>query len=86
MTDEIIEDENRTLMLRLDTATSYGIGIEWTTRKGNAWTATLNYLDMGDAPVESPDLPVIGVISGSYTKRDTIYLEVGYAFGGKPRQ
>lgn len=86
VTDEIIEDENRTLMLRLDTATSYGIGIEWTTRKGNAWTATLNYLDMGDAPIQSPDLPVIGVITGKYTKRDTIYLEVGYAFGGKPRQ
>ena len=29
---------------------------------------------------------VIGVINGVYTKRDTIYLEVGYAFGGKPRR
>jgi hypothetical protein len=81
----MIKDENRTMMLRLDSATSYGIGIEWTTRKGNVIAANLNYLDFGAAPVESPDLPVIGVISGEYTKRDTIYLQISAAFGGKPR-
>ena len=47
--------------------------------------ANLNYLDFGEAPVESPDLPVLGVISGEYTKRDTIYLQISAAFGGKPR-
>jgi long-chain fatty acid transport protein len=85
VTDEMIKDENRTMMLRLDSATSYGVGIEWTTRKGNVIAANLNYLDFGEAPVESPDLPVIGVISGEYTKRDTIYLQISAAFGGKPR-
>ena len=73
------------MMLRLDSATSYGVGIEWVTKKGRSFTTTLNYLDLGDAPVASPDLPVLGVISGKYTKRDTIYVEFGAAFGAKPR-
>ena len=85
ITDEMITDDNRTMMLRLDSATSYGVGVEWTTKKGTAITAQLSYLDLGDAPVTSPDLPVIGVISGEYTKRDTIYLQISAAFGAKPR-
>lgn len=85
ITDEMIKDENRTMMLRLDTATSYGVGIQWQTKKGRTFAVNLNYLDFGDAPVESPDLPVLGVISGQYTKRDTIYVEFGAAFGAKPR-
>ena len=85
ITDEMITDENRTMMLRLDSATSYGIGIEWMTKKGTAITAQLSYLDFGDAPVTSPDLPVIGMISGEYTKRDTFYLQISAAFGAKPR-
>ena len=85
VTDEMIKDENRTMMLRLDTATSYGVGIQWVTKKGRMFTVNLNYLDFGDAPVASPDLPILGVISGQYTKRDTIYVEFGAAFGAKPR-
>ena len=85
VTDEMIEDENRTMILRLDTATSYGVGVQWTTKKGTQINANLSYLDFGEAPVTSPDLPVVGVISGEYTKRDTIYLQVSAAFGNKPR-
>ena len=85
ITDEMITDENRTMMLRLDSATSYGIGIQWLTKKGTAIIAQLSYLDFGDAPVTSPDLPVIGVISGEYTKRDTFYLQISAAFGARPR-
>jgi long-chain fatty acid transport protein len=85
ITDEMITDENRTMMLRLDSATSYGVGIEWLTKKGTAIVAQLSYLDFGDAPVTSPDLPVIGVISGEYTKRDTFYLQISAAFGARPR-
>jgi long-subunit fatty acid transport protein len=85
VTDEMIADDNRTMMLRLDSATSYGIGAEYTTRKGTAITVNLSYLDFGDAPVTSPDLPILGEISGVYTKRDTYYLQVSAAFGGKPR-
>ncbi len=85
VTDEMIKDENRTMMLRLDAATSYGFGVEWQTKKGRLFSVTLNYLDFGDAPVTSPDLPVLGVISGQYTQRDTIYVEFGAAFGAKPR-
>ena len=85
VTDEMIADDNRTMMLRLDSATSYGIGAQYTTRKGTVIAANLSYLDLGDAPVTSPDLPVLGEISGVYTKRDTIYLQISAAFGGQPR-
>ena len=84
VTDEMITDENRTMMLRLDSATSYGVGVDWLSKSGRGYSLTLNYLDLGDAPVSSPDLPVLGVISGKYSKRDTIYMEFGAAFGAKP--
>jgi long-chain fatty acid transport protein len=86
LTDEMIKDENRTMMLRLDQATSYGVGVEWLSKGGRTFSLNLNYLDFGDAPVTSPDLPVLGVISGEYTTRDTYYLEFSAAFGAKPRQ
>ncbi|GEM_PF-2869579 len=81
ITDEMIEDDNRTMLLRLDTATSYGVGVEYAGEKGRVYYATLNYLDLGNAPVTSPELPILGEISGEYTSRDTIYLQLGIRFG-----
>ena len=84
-TSDMIEDTNRSMLLRLDYATSYGIGVEYTGNNDRIYTLNLSYLDLGEAPVESPDLPLLGVITGEYTTRDTLYLEFGMAFGGRPR-
>lgn len=50
----MIEDEKRTLTLRLDSIWSAGLGVEWQWTENRAVSATLDYLQLGDAPVTSP--------------------------------
>jgi hypothetical protein len=61
-----------------------GVGVEWQWTPTRAVTATLNYIQMGDAPVTSPSIPGIGSVTGRYTDRGTIFLEVGVSFGTGP--
>lgn len=83
--DDMIEDENRTITLRLDSGWSAGVGVEWLWKDNRSITASLNYLELGEAPVTSPELPGIGSISGSYTDRGTIWLQVALSLGSGPR-
>ena len=46
---------------------------------------TLNYVQMGDAPVESPDIPLVGSVTGEYTDRRTIFLQAGINFVSGPK-
>ncbi len=79
--DDMIEDENRTLMLRLDSMWGVGVGIEWQWTDKRALSVTLNYLEIGEAPVRSPDIPLIGSVIGRYTDRQTIWLQIGMNMG-----
>ncbi len=38
--------------------------------------ANLSYLFTGDSPVETPDLPILGVVSGEYTDRTNVLFEL----------
>ncbi len=78
--DDMIEDENRTLTLRLDSLWSVGFGIEWQLNDRRAITAMINYLQVGDAPVTSPAIPGIGSVTGRFSDRQTIWLQVGMDF------
>jgi hypothetical protein len=42
---------------------------------------SLNYIQMGDAPVDSPDIPIVGSVTGEYTDRQTLFLQAGINFG-----
>ena len=77
----MIEDDNRTITLRLDSLWAVGIGIEWQWTDKRALSATLNYLEIGDAPVTSPDIPLIGSVTGRYSDRQTIWLQIGMNIG-----
>ncbi|TDJ43617.1 MAG: hypothetical protein E2O51_07875 [Gammaproteobacteria bacterium] len=83
--NDMIEDENRTLTLRLDSLWSVGIGIEWQWNDRRSITATLNYLEIGDAPVASPPIPGLGSVTGRFTDRQTIWLQVGMNIGSGGR-
>ncbi len=78
--DDMIEDENRTITLRLDSLWSVGFGIEWQLNERRAITAMINYLQVGDAPVTSPAIPGIGSVTGRFSDRQTIWLQVGMDF------
>ncbi len=81
ITNDMVEDEKRSLLLRLDRIWSLGAGFEWQWKEDRRLSATLNYLKIDDAPVTTPPVGDVGTVTGKFTKRDTIYLRVGLAFG-----
>ena len=78
---DMIDDENRTMALRLDSMWSLGVGFEWQWKDNRTVTASLNYLEAGDAPVSTPDIPGIGSVAGAYTNRQTIYFRLAISLG-----
>jgi long-chain fatty acid transport protein len=78
---EMVTDENRTMLLRLDAVWSVGVGIEWQWTDKRLLNVSLNYLKFGDAPTTSPEVPGFGSISGKYTSRGTIFLEAALSWG-----
>jgi long-chain fatty acid transport protein len=78
---EMVTDENRTMLLRLDAVWAVGVGIErqWTDKR--LLSVNLNYMEFGDAPTTSPDIPGFGSISGRYTSRGTVFLEAALSWG-----
>ncbi len=80
-TGEMIKDENRTMMLRLDAIWSVGVGIEWQWTNTRLLNVSLNYMELGDAPTTSPDIPGFGTVSGEYTDRGLIFLEAALSWG-----
>lgn len=81
ITNDMVEDEKRSLLLRLDRIWSIGAGFEWQWKEGRRVSATLNYLKIGDAPVTTPPIGDLGEVTGKFTSRGTIYLRVGLALG-----
>ena len=82
--NDMIDDDQRTITLRLDSMWVAGVGVEWQWTPTRAVSATLNYIQMGDAPVTSPPIPGIGSVTGRFSERGTIFLEVGMSFGTGP--
>ena len=79
--NDMIDDDQRTITLRLDSMWVAGVGVEWQWTPTRVVSATLNYIQMGDAPVTSPPIPGIGSVIVRYSDRGTIFLEVGMSFG-----
>jgi len=83
--DDMVSDDKRTLILRLDDMWALGVGLEWQWTAKRAVYATLNYVQLGDAPVSTPELPIIGSVTGAYVDRGTIWLQAGIDFGSGVR-
>ncbi|MGI9327051.1 MAG: OmpP1/FadL family transporter [Pseudomonadales bacterium] len=81
--DDMIDDDVRTLSLRLDSVWSLGVGVEWQWSENRTLGATVSYLGVGDAPVTSPAVPGLGSVTGEYTSRDIIQLEIGMTWSRK---
>jgi len=83
--DDMVSDDERTMILRLDSAWVIGIGLEWQWTPSRAINAMLNYIEIGDAPVTSPPIGEIGSATGSYTDRGTIWLQASLDIGNGPK-
>ncbi len=79
--DDMVEDDNRTMTLRLDSLWSLGVAAQWQWKDDRFVKASFSYIGMGDAPVDTPSIPGIGSASGEYTSRDIFMFRVGVSFG-----
>ena len=77
----MVEDEDRTFMFRIDEIWGLGFAGEWQWTEERAVEINFSYVTIGDAPVESPSIPLLGSVSGEYTQRDIFLLRVGLSFG-----
>ena len=74
--DDPIDDANRSIFLRADSLWGLGASIERRRDNGMVIGANVSTLFTGDAPVETPDLPVVGVIEGKFSDRTNLLFEV----------
>jgi long-chain fatty acid transport protein len=79
--DDMVEDKQRTMTLRLDSLWSVGAAAEWQWTEKRAIQIGLSYISLGDAPVTTPEIPGLGSLSGEYTSRELIFLRVGMSVG-----
>ena len=82
VTSQLVDDDERTMLLRLDAVWSAGVAAEWRWTDTRRVTASLSYLSFGDAPVTTEPIPGVGSIKGEFTSRDTVLLQVGISWGG----
>jgi long-chain fatty acid transport protein len=76
-----VEDEDRSVILRLDELWGVGVEAEWEWTESRNVLFGLSYLTFGDAPVDAVEIPILGSTQGEFTSRDIIMLRVGLTFG-----
>ena len=80
--DDMIEDDERTVTLRLDSLWSIDAAAEWRWREDRTVQMGFSYMEIGDAPVVTPAIPIVGPSQGKFTRREVIMLRFGLSFGG----
>jgi long-chain fatty acid transport protein len=78
----MVEDDDRIFMLRMDEIWGLGFASEWQWTEGRTVEVNFSYMTIGDAPIESPSVPLLGSVTGEYTQRDIFILRVGLSWGG----
>ena len=79
--DDMVENKQRTMTLRLDSLWSVGAAAEWQWTEKRAIQIGLSYISLGDAPVTTPEISGLGSLSGEYTSRELVFLRVGMSVG-----
>jgi len=80
-TNQMIDDDERTMTLRLDALWSLGLAAEWRWTDSRRVKMSVSYIGMDDAPVSTPSIPEFGSLEGNFTSRDTLLLQVGMSWG-----
>lgn len=80
-TNEMLDDDERTMTLRLDALWSLGLGAEWQWTDSRTVKMSVAYMGVGDAPVQTPVIPGLGSLEGEFNSRDTLLFQVGVTWG-----
>jgi len=86
VTNQMIEDDERTMTLRLDGLWSLGLAAEWRWTDARSVKVSVGYLGMDDAPVSTPSIPGFGSLEGRFTARDTLLFQVGVSWNALQMQ
>jgi long-chain fatty acid transport protein len=83
MTNQMIDDDERTMTLRLDSLWSVGAAAEWQWTDSRTVKLSVSYLGLDDAPVVTPSIPGVGSLEGEFKSRDTILFQLGMTWGSR---
>ena len=81
LTNQMIDDDDRTMTLRLDALWSAGVAAEWQWTESRTVKASVSYMGLDDAPVTTPEIPQVGSLEGKFKSRDTILFQIGMTWG-----
>ena len=81
VTNEMLDDDERTMTLRLDSLWSLGIGAEWQWTDRRRVQFAVSYFGMGDGPVRTAEIPGVGALEGEFKSRDTFLFQVSVDLG-----
>jgi len=77
VTNQMIDDDERTMTLRLDALWTLGLAAEWRWTDSRSVKLSVSYVGMDDAPVSTPSIPGFGSLEGRFTSRDALLFQVG---------
>ena len=80
VTNQMIDDDERTMTLRLDALWSLGLAAEKRWTDSRSIRISVSYVGMDDAPVATPAIPGFGSLEGKFTSRDTLLFQVGMSW------
>ena len=80
VSNQMIDDDERTMTLRLDALWSLGLAAEWRWTDARSVKISMSYVGMDDAPVSTPSIPGFGSLDGRFTSRDTLLFQVGVSW------
>jgi long-chain fatty acid transport protein len=75
-----VDDDERTLYLPLDDTWIFGIGVERELDNGDIFTVNLEYIDIGEAPVDQENSALSGRVEGEYQNNYAVLLDLNYRF------
>ena len=81
LTNQMIDDDERTMTLRLDALWSVGFAAQWKWTDNRNLNLSLSYMGLDDAPVTTGEIPGLGSLDGEFTQRDTLLFQIGVSWG-----
>lgn len=73
-----VDKDNRSFMLRLDRIFGVGVDFDYQWSKAKSVAFGVGYFDLGDAPVVTDELPLVGSIEGDFDKNQAISIDVSF--------
>jgi long-chain fatty acid transport protein len=75
-----LDDEDRTIFSRYDAIWGVGAGVEHEFKSKRKVAVDITYFQLGDGEFTSPNVPVVGSISGEYQTAYGVLLSVGTSY------